>query len=657
MHRGSFYLIKSFYVLFLSVISCWGLSAQTGYFSSRLSNMTLEEVISPIGTFSPLPKAGDASWSLLPEGVKKAYIHEAEKNFGKPWEVVTASEFLEYRKSGNRLKHEFKLFDQRSRLEFAVIAELIENKDRFMGEILDGIWKICEESWWGVPAHSKTILPDIAKTPFIDLFDSETTQMMSWIHYLMKEKLDAHSPIVSQRIALEIKKRMLSLSLSNDYWWKTGDANWTTWISSNWLTAVLLVEDDRKNQIEAIRQILRALDGFYENYPVDGGCDEGPAYWNRAAASLFESLDLLKMASQGKINFSDDEKIRKMGQYIWKMHIDGYYFVNFADARPVIIPNISSIYRFGDYINDNNMKNLARYIAHKQNYGDSVLPNDQYLKFNDRAFLYGFGRQLLLLNRINEVLEGENQPPYAKHTWLEELQIFTARHKDNSSEGFYVAAKGGHNDESHNHNDVGSFCLYVNGAPLLVDLGVEQYTKKTFGKDRYDIWTMQSAFHNLPTINGCMQKDGKQYYASSIKKEIANSHASFSLDIARAYPQEAGVISWKREIKLTKSNLFMVNEKYQLKEVGKESFLSLMVYGDVDIDPDQNITVKANDGHQYQIEYDKKSLRPEKEFYPVEDDWLKVSWKKGINRIKLVFVDMKKKGETTYTIKKTNLKK
>ena len=75
-----------------------------------------------------------------------------------------------------------------------------------------------------------------------------------------------------------------------------------------------------------------------------------------------------------------------------------------------------------------------------------------------------------------------------------------ARSKDGSAEGLYLAAQGGHNAESHNHNDVGNFIVYADGQPAIIDVGVETYTAKTFSSQRYEIWTMQSAYHNLPSI-------------------------------------------------------------------------------------------------------------------------------------------------------------
>ena len=74
--------------------------------------------------------------------------------------------------------------------------------------------------------------------------------------------------------------------------------------------------------------------------------------------------------------------------------------------------------------------------------------------------------------------------------------------------GFFVATKGGYNNESHNHNDVGSFSLYLNTMPVFIDAGVGTYTRRTFSSERYSIWTMQSNYHNLPLINGVAQRFG-----------------------------------------------------------------------------------------------------------------------------------------------------
>jgi hypothetical protein len=105
-------------------------------------------------------------------------------------------------------------------------------------------------------------------------------------------------------------------------------------------------------------------------------------------------------------------------------------------------------------------------------------------------------------------------PPLPRDVWLPEIQVMLARDQVGSSERLCLAAKGGHNAESHNYNDVGNFIVYIDGKPAIVDAGVETYTRKTFSAERYTIWPMQSGYHSLlPTVDGLMQSPGRAFAA------------------------------------------------------------------------------------------------------------------------------------------------
>ena len=114
--------------------------------------------------------------------------------------------------------------------------------------------------------------------------------------------------------------------------------------------------------------------------------------------------------------------------------------------------------------------------------------------------------------------------------------------------GWFLGAKGGYNNESHNHNDVGSCVVYVRDIPVLVDAGVGTYTKQTFNHDRYKIWSMQCDWHNLPMINGTAQPAGAQYRSKNTSCDL--SKGMFSLDLADAYPPESGCRKWVRTYRL-----------------------------------------------------------------------------------------------------------
>ncbi len=159
------------------------------------------------------------------------------------------------------------------------------------------------------------------------------------------------------------------------------------------------------------------------------------------------------------------------------------------------------------------------------------------------------GRQLAALFNLPALRQAPARQPLVRDVWLPGIQVMAARRKEGSPEGFYLAAHGGHNAESHNHNDVGNFIVYCDGQPVIIDVGVETYTAKTFSSRRYEIWTMQSAYHNLPTVNGVMQGAGYEFAARDVAYRADDSSAQLSFDIAGAYPPEAGLQTWKRTLR------------------------------------------------------------------------------------------------------------
>ena len=135
--------------------------------------------------------------------------------------------------------------------------------------------------------------------------------------------------------------------------------------------------------------------------------------------------------------------------------------------------------------------------------------------------------------------------PKTLDAWLANSQIMVA-----SNDSWLIAAKGGNNAESHNHNDVGSFVIYRNGEPVVIDLGRDTYTSQTFGPHRYEMTNNRSLYHNVPVVNGYEQKDGRQYEGINVDHTYTDSASIMLVDIAKAYPVEAGVRSWVRRLTL-----------------------------------------------------------------------------------------------------------
>ena len=532
--------------------------------AQRFSDYTpsLGEVLVEPGKFEPLPRADQPFWrDSIPESMRQSYIKYGEQYQGQPWAALPASVFAEFKENGNRVNYEKLCFDKRRQLGALVMAEVAEGKGRLMADIANGLQSFCEETWWGIPAHYGKKIP-MTDDQTVDLFNAETASLIVWTTYILRPQLDRFSPLLSQRVSREVQRRILMPALQTNYWWKTAGMNWNPWICSNWLSCVLLCETDRQRQVDAVSQILKAMDAFVDSYPEDGGCDEGPGYWDRAAASLYECMSLLDGATGGHINARQNQKIRAMAQYAYKTYIANGYVLSFADSHDNrYMQQLNIVYPFARYIDDLPMRQFAKYIGNDKDY------------LHQAAALYDksgnfptLGRELFFLRTIGDFRQEQAREPLLDNVWLKDLQIWSCRNKS-----LFVAMKGGTNGESHNHNDVGEFVVYTDGEPLLIDPGVGEYTSKTFSNDRYSIWTMQSGYHNLPQINGHDQKDGKQYRA----RIVSQQKDRLTLDIAGAYPKEAAVSNWQRTVNL-KKKLVSITEQYTLTERKAPTRLMLM---------------------------------------------------------------------------------
>ncbi|MBN2000058.1 heparinase II/III family protein, partial [candidate division KSB1 bacterium] len=462
----------------LCAVCCYSQDILSGLYTPE----QLSKIILPADQWRPFPKWGESDkWNVVPEAVRLDFITQAEALLGTEWAAPRASVFLDFVRNGNRSRYEAISFGRRRQLAALVLGECFEGKGRFLDDIADGVWAICEETYWGVPAHvgmqkKGSGLPDVTE-PTVDLFAAETAALLAWTFYLLEDQLGEISPLLPDRIEYEVKRRIFDVLLErSDFWWMGLQTdpehhvnNWNPWICSNWLTSVLILEKDRDRRINSIFKICRCLDQFLNPYPRDGGCDEGPGYWSRAGSSLYDCLELLHSASNGKIDVYKEPLIREIGRYIYKVHIYDDYYVNFADASAKTHPGASQVFRFGKAINDPLMAGFGAYLAQRQNVGKEA----------SRGGFGGLGRGLPALFSLNELLAEKPVVPLLRDAWFPDLQVAVARAVLGSAQGFYLAAKGGHNNESHNHNDVGNFLIYYDGVPAIIDIGVEQYTAKT----------------------------------------------------------------------------------------------------------------------------------------------------------------------------------
>lgn len=527
----------------------------------------------PVFDYNYYPPATDrAAWSSLPKEYVTAALTSAKSNLGFTFSAIPATVFMSFLRTGNRVAFEDINFCKRYALNSLIMAECIEYQGRFLDDIINGIFSICEESAWQLPPHNSypgmrgnQLLPDITQ-PVLDLFACETGALLATAYYLLKEAFDKVHPFINKRILHEINTRILTPYLHEHFWWmgngKDKMCNWTIWCTQNVLITAFLSEQTKDTRKAVLKKACASIDDFLKDYGEDGCCDEGAQYYRHAGLCLFNATELINaVTGNAAAHIYNDTKIRNIALYIRNVHVDDMYYINFADCSPIAGRAGAREFLFGKRIDSPSMTNFA--AADFKAEGKLLLTSEINLFYHvQNAFT------------VSEMLEYVPVPSCEKSDiFYESAGVFIA-HDDR----LFLAVKAGGNADNHNHNDTGSFTIYKNGLPFLIDVGVGTYTAKTFSLQRYELWPMQSAYHNLPTINGIMQKDGRDFCAADVKYEFKEDYASISMDIAKAYPKEAGISFYRRSVNFKKNKMIIITDDFAFNAETGETVLSLMSY-------------------------------------------------------------------------------
>ena len=602
----------------------------------------LKEALVMNGAWVPYPAYSDREgWnSLLNDEDRQTLINAGEKMLDYKWQVIRATDYLEYERSGERNIMQNPYEANRKAINVLMMAELAEGKGRFIDQLINSVFFSCEMTSWVLSAHlprqsTKRSIPDW-REQIIDLGSGNYGSMLAWVYYFFHDTFDKADPVISLRLRHELQERILDPYMENDrewwmaFYWKPGEIinNWNPWCNSNVLQCYLLLENDRDKLTDAVWRTMQSVDKFINFVKSDGACEEGTSYWGHAAGKMYDYLQILSDGTNGKVSLFNNPMIRRMGEYISRSYVGNGWVVNFADASAKGGGDAPLIYRYGRAVGSEEMMQFAAYLL-KGKRPTIPLGNDAFRTL-----------QCVLLNKELEQTKPAHNVPAC--TWYPETEFC---YLTNNS-GWFLATKGGFNNESHNHNDAGTFSLYINNTPMLIDAGVGTYTRQTFSSERYSIWTMQSNYHNLPMINGVPQRFGQEYKATNVV--CKEKQRFFSADISTAYPEEAAVNSWTRSYKLENKRL-VITDKFSLKETKAANQVNFLVWGDIDISKAGEISIKVGDEHAT-LEYP-TNFKATLETIELPDTRLSNVWGKQIYRIVLIDTQKKLEGNYKFIIK------
>jgi len=600
--------------------------------------------------------------NLCPTIEDRSFWDQAAEKFGDklkettdnlmltPREPLTASLYLDFTKTGNRNRYEKAAFRRRTELLYKSFLECFYNDGQYISDIIDLTWMTLEETTWTWPAHAKYVdtfdgLPDFERHS-LDLGVVQTADILAFVYQVLGTKLDEVSKMITTRIKRTIKKVVFQDFLTrDDYWWMgmlgpdRGLNNWCPWVSSYVLRCAHILEDDVDIFRKIVLKTMYMIDAYLDKYPEDGACNEGASYWRMSVGCAIEGIESLNIATNGGFEEAlRSKKLTDMAESLISYHITGDKYANFGDCVPNITTNVWNLYRYGKLLHSEKMCKFALDIYKERPDICGVLIDTRPLQVFRIVDMFKYHEELDQYTPIDSACDNIYYYPSLHYLAVKPDEINDK----------FLGFKGGHNKQSHNHNDVGGFIVYKNGTGFLIDTGNMTYSKDTFNENRYNIWTNRSEYHNLPIIHGFGQYKGKEYAATDVEYMKTDTEVSLSMNLKEAYENRDEIHKWIRKIEHSfNSNEFVVTEDFSFAEEFEYELCFMTPQNATYVNG--ILTLKDANGAELQLVFEDADFDFKVDEIKLEDEILRSNWGDYLYRVRLCA--KAKLGKIVYRIK------
>jgi hypothetical protein len=479
----------------------------------------------------------------------------AEKEIDRPLPELTDDLYREFHASGVRLPFESVYFERRRRLARAGICALVAREsDRgpWLESFTSKLREVFNEFSWAMPAHVN--LPSGKDPSHIDLFVAETANLIA-------EAIDLFGPFIPADLLQQMQWRLRILVWENytnrheDFFWPKGNNNWNAVCHQGVIGSALAFCDDDALLARMLATARRYLPLYLKGFGPDGGCSEGPGYWQYGFGWFAVLNQQLETRTGGVLSlFENDPHVVEIAKYGPRVTLANYQFVNFSDS-----PRTGALNPW-----------LLTYLGTRL--GDDVMLAHGYRSYQrmDQTGINLQGQRTDLFHLVRLLLNVPTDAQAERGIEMEDVMfrdmgVLIAHGRDEHGNLWDFAAKAGHNAEHHNHNDCGSYILNIQGKPLVIEIGAPEYTKDFFREHRYQYLAARTLGHSLPIINGCEQAAGPQYAARVLNHELAEDHVEFSVELTACYPPAAHCTVLVRSFYFDKlKGCLRVKESYEL---------------------------------------------------------------------------------------------
>ncbi len=431
---------------------------------------------------------------------------------------ISFDTYRQFMRNGDRQVYEEHYFLRRKRLTtFGLLRYLYPEREEYTAALENEIWQVCNEFTWCLPAHLdmqfeeqdyKTYKQTNQLQYTVDLFAAETAFTLAELVDLFGEQLDG---FLVEKVKIEIDRRVFAPFMERTFHWEKATHNWASVCGGSIGAAALYLLNGESKQTQIIDRVIHTINHYLQGFEEDGACTEGYGYWQYGFGYFVYFADLLDRYLN--IDLFERPKVKAVAMFQQKVFLADNKVVNFSDAEPTAAP----------------MLGLTHYLHEK--FPEVHIPPETVAS---TRFVDHCGRWAPAIRELSwhdSKIKGMDWPQ--ESYVMEHSSIFLSRTDQHA-----FAVKAGHNDEPHNHNDIGQFILYGRGNVFLRDLGSGQYHKDYFSDKRYQFICNSAEGHSVPVINGVYQQEGARFSGKIAQVKQSSDNEEIELDLSCAYPEQ-----------------------------------------------------------------------------------------------------------------------
>lgn len=404
-------------------------------------------------------------------------------------------------------------------------AECIENKGKFLPAIQDALLSLCHQKPWSIPAHDRNLNNYRGTDYYVDLVVATAGNSIAQCVYMLDDRLDKD---IKATVLSAFREKMFvpirrCLEETKPFYWFTVTNNWNSVCLAGVTGAALALLPDKNERAYFVAAAEKYHGYGMKGYGDDGFCSEGVGYYNYGFRAYVLLREEVCRATQGKLDFFAHPKFVRVAQYGKKIQMINGVCPAYSDSRIGMTPDWSLL-----------------------NYCDNVLGTKPYYEKttfpamgNLSLYLVEFfPQQAWKMKMTNEIKDALAEESDELHAYYEKTEILVARPVSGSKCRLAFSAKGGTNNESHNHNDIASYSVVLGKETMAGDQGGPfSYPGDYFNAGAEDKYKCKGSFgHPVPVIDGKTQLTGVEAKGMALSKDLTEKKDTYVLNCTSAYP-------------------------------------------------------------------------------------------------------------------------